>query len=101
MKIKITHFGGREEVIEGEYDCADAWRKYMGPSVLSIRPQWGDGDEYMQALAAHDWYYQMSDDYGAYTRGAASWARVCELAKTHDPDHKIAHNWANNIGKAA
>ena len=101
MKIKITHFGGREEIIEGEYNNKDSWRQYMGPTVLSIRPQWGDGEEYMQALASHDWYYQMADDYGAYNRGAASWARICELAKTHDPDHRILNNWCNNIGRAA
>ena len=57
-------------------------------------------DEYMKLLAAHDWYYFYSDDSRVNALGRDSWNRICTMAKTYDPDHRILKGWSDNIGKA-
>lgn len=34
------------------------------------------------ALKAHDWYYAMSDDFGVWTRGKASYDTIADLLRT-------------------
>jgi hypothetical protein len=48
-------------------------------------------EEYRQALAAHDWWFAMSDDYTSYSQGQRNRDRLLEAAKTFDPDMAI---WA-------
>lgn len=31
------------------------------------------------AMARHDWYYDMSDDFGAWTAGKNSYHHICDL----------------------
>ena len=54
----------------------------------------------MKLLAAHDWYYFYSDDSRVNALGRDSWNRICTMAKTYDPDHRILKGWSDNIGKA-
>lgn len=48
-------------------------------------------EEYRKALAAHDWWFAMSDDYSEYSRGQRSRDRLQAAAKVFDPDLTI---WA-------
>jgi len=38
-------------------------------------------EKLIQALKAHDWYYDYSDDYGIWMQGQRSWDRIQFLAK--------------------
>lgn len=38
-------------------------------------------EELIRRLAAHDWYYQRSDDYGAIVAGEQSLARINQLIR--------------------
>lgn len=42
--------------------------------------------EYALLLVAHDWTYQMSDDYRAYRRGRDQRARLCNIRQLSE-DH--------------
>ena len=46
-------------------------------------------EQYRQALAAHDWWFAMSDDYTAYREGQRNRDRLLAAAKTFDPDLTI------------
>lgn len=48
-------------------------------------------EEYRKALAAHDWWFAMSDDYSEYSRGQRSRDMLQAAAKVFDPDLTI---WA-------
>ena len=38
-------------------------------------------EKLIQALKAHDWYYERSDDHGVWMRGQSAWDRIQFLAK--------------------
>ena len=45
--------------------------------------------QYIDALRAHDWYYHMSDDHGAWRRGKLSMMQLEFLRKELDRDYAI------------
>lgn len=46
-------------------------------------------EEYWDALKAHDWYYQYSDDGRVYNRGHGEQTRLCALShNSEDPRFK-------------
>ena len=38
-------------------------------------------EKLIQALKAHDWFYDRSDDHGVWMRGQSAWDRIQFLAK--------------------
>lgn len=48
-------------------------------------------EQYRQALASHDWWFAMSDDYTCYSEGQRNRDSLLAAAKTFDPDMVI---WA-------
>ncbi len=42
--------------------------------------------KFEKLLKAHDWYYQRSDDYNAYKRGAKSYEVIWKILKGPDGD---------------
>ena len=38
-----------------------------------------------EALERHDWFHEMSDDYGVWERGQADWKRLSHSAKQLGP----------------
>jgi len=45
--------------------------------------------DYVARLKYHDWYYDYSDDGGAYRRGSAQRSELHRLQPQLDPDHKV------------
>ena len=43
--------------------------------------------EYWDALNAHDWYYEYSDDGRVWAKGEAAWNRLTEICH-QSPEHK-------------
>ena len=58
-------------------------------------------EELTTAILNADWYYNYSDDYGAYNRGEASVSKVINMIKknecTIDDYHKVAHELKNQL----
>lgn len=48
-------------------------------------------EQYLQALARHDWWFGYADDYTQYSQGQRNRDRLLAAAKTLDPDMTI---WA-------
>jgi translation initiation factor IF-2 len=46
-------------------------------------------EKYKEALLAHDWGYEFSDSYKAWTQGYAERKILEEMAKMIDPDRVI------------
>lgn len=53
-----------------------------------------DLDAYRAALAAHDWYFEYSDDHGVWCAGRASLARITNMQRALDPDLAIWNLYA-------
>lgn len=51
-------------------------------------------DDYRAALAAHDWFYEFSDDHSVWGSGRNQEARLRLMAKTLDPDLTIWKQYA-------
>lgn len=51
-------------------------------------------DDYRAALAAHDWFYEFSDDHSVWGNGRNQEARLRLMAKTLDPDFTIWKQYA-------
>lgn len=51
-------------------------------------------DDYRDALAAHDWFYEFSDDHRVWGNGRNQEARLRLMAKTLDPDLTIWKQYA-------
>lgn len=51
-------------------------------------------DDYRAALAAHDWFYEFSDDHSVWGNGRNQEARLRLMAKALDPDFTIWKQYA-------
>lgn len=51
-------------------------------------------EQYKAALAAHDWYYQYSDDHTVWGRGRDHYALILEGNREHDQDGSIWNQYA-------
>lgn len=51
-------------------------------------------EQYVAALAAHDWYYDYSDDHRAWTEGREHRKKITEGRKQHDWDGAIWNQYA-------
>ncbi len=49
---------------------------------------------YRKALAAHDWYFDYSDDQSAWRRGREQRAHLMAEARAIDPDYAIWKEYA-------
>ena len=61
--------------------------------MLNARPAPTLAD-YRAALAAHDWFYEFSDDHRVWGNGRNQEARLRLMAKTLDPDLTIWKQYA-------
>ena len=56
-------------------------------------------EEYYDALACHDWYYNYSDDHGVWQKGLAESRRlqaVCQENDVFTDMYTDFVNWTNN-----
>ena len=51
-------------------------------------------EQYRAALAAHDWFFEFSDDHSVWANGRNQEARLRLMAKTLDPDLSIWREYA-------
>jgi hypothetical protein len=58
-------------------------------------------EELVTAILSADWYYNYTDDYGAYNRGEASVRKVTNIIEknecTIDDFHKVVHELKNQL----
>jgi hypothetical protein len=57
-------------------------------------------EQYKAALAAHDWYYEYSDDHRVWCEGRDHKAKISEARKQLDPDYAIWNEYAPEGMKA-
>lgn len=50
--------------------------------------------QYRQALGAHDWYYDYSDDHSVWAAGKAQRAALRDMRNNIDADGKIWNEYA-------
>jgi hypothetical protein len=50
--------------------------------------------QYRQALAGHDWYYDYSDDHSVWARGKSEREALRDMRKHIDADGKIWNEYA-------
>lgn len=53
-----------------------------------------DEDAYRAQLAAHDWYFESSDDHQVWRKGWSEWRRLHEAQQRLDPTGVIWNNIA-------
>lgn len=46
-------------------------------------------DRYIDALQAHDWFFDYSDDHGVFRQGMEQRRQLDALAQELDPDYRI------------
>lgn len=68
------------------------------PEPLAAQPSLAD---YRAALAAHDWYFEYSDDHAVWSAGRASLARIANLQRELDPDFAVWNLYAAHAGAAS
>lgn len=51
-------------------------------------------DELKRRIAGHDWYYDRSDDHGAWTRGKANLERIQGLIRVLGPEAQVLYTAA-------
>jgi hypothetical protein len=51
-------------------------------------------DEYTDALASMDWWWDRSDDYSVYRAGSDAWHRLVAMKRLVDADGEIWRQWA-------
>lgn len=49
---------------------------------------------YRNALQAHDWFYQYSDDHGVWAKGRSQYKALVEMQKDIDPAGAIWNEYA-------
>jgi hypothetical protein len=50
-------------------------------------------EEYYDLLKSHDWFYEMSDDYSAYSRGLNERGELQQLAKDNHEFFQMYSEW--------
>lgn len=63
------------------------------PNVLTIE----EFNAYISQLGRHDWYFDYSDDYGVFRRGADSYTNLRLKAKQHLLLNQAMVAWSNSM----
>lgn len=64
------------------------------PKPAPIPPPMPTLEDYQKALAAHDWYYDYSDDHRVWKQGLAQRDRIREMQRVLDPDYQVWNRYA-------